>query len=141
MPAPDPTTQTLEPPGPRILIVDDEHVITDTLTLIFSHEGYQVRGVYSAEQALALLPAWLPHLALIDIRLPRMNGIDLAILLRAEYPDTRLLLFSGQTASAELLDQARLKGHTFEVLLKPIHPGELLATAARLTAAPPAFDA
>ena len=131
----------LPPPQTRILVVDDERVITDTLALIFSNEGYQARGAYSAEEALELIPHWLPQLALLDIRLPRMNGIDLAILLRAEYPDTRLLLFSGQTASAELLDQARLKGHTFEILLKPIHPGELLATAARLTAAPPAFDA
>jgi len=131
----------LPPPQTRILVVDDERVITDTLALIFSNEGYQARGAYSAEEALELIPHWLPQLALLDIRLPRMNGIDLAILLRVEYPAIRILLFSGQSASAELLEQAHRQGHTFDVLLKPVPPRDLLAAAARLTGPPPSFGA
>jgi hypothetical protein len=44
----------------RVLIVDDERVITDTLVMIFSQEGYESKGVYSAEQALLAMDDWLP---------------------------------------------------------------------------------
>ena len=79
----------------RVLFVDDERVIADTLGIIFSNHGYVTRAVYSAEQALELMSDWLPDLAIIDVLLPGMNGIDLAIRLKAEYPDCRLSLFSG----------------------------------------------
>ena len=79
----------------RVLFVDDERLIADTLAIIFSSQGYETRAVYSAEQALELISDWLPNLAIIDVRLPGMNGIDLAIRLRAEYPDCIVSLFSG----------------------------------------------
>jgi DNA-binding NtrC family response regulator len=116
----------------RVLIVDDEKIITDTLVMIFSNEGYDARGVYSAEQALSLMSEWIPQLAIIDVRLPEMNGIDLAILFKAEYPDCRLSLFSGETATGDLLDNALREGHSFSVLAKPVHPTELLGLASRL---------
>jgi len=122
----------------HILVVDDERVITDTLVTIFSKEGYEVRGVYSAEQALALTSEWRPALAIIDVRLPQMNGIDLAILLKAQFPDCRLSLFSGQAATSDLLEIARQNGHSFEVLPKPVHPTKLLGLAAQLV--PPAAE-
>jgi DNA-binding response OmpR family regulator len=71
----------------RVLFVDDERLIADTLAIIFSSQGYETRAVYCAEQALELISDWLPHLAIIDVQLPGMNGIDLAIRLKAEYPD------------------------------------------------------
>ena len=80
--------------------------IADTFAIIFSNEGYEARAVYSAEQALELISDWLPNLAVIDVRLPGMNGIDLAIRLRADYPDCRLSLFSGQASTADLLELA-----------------------------------
>lgn len=116
----------------RVLIVDDEKIITDTLVMIFSNEGYDARGVYSAEQALSLMSEWIPQLAIIDVHLPEMNGIDLAILFKAEYSDCRLSLFSGETATGDLLDTALREGHSFNVLAKPVHPTELLGLAARV---------
>ena len=116
----------------RVLIVDDEHVITDTMVKIFSNEGYDVRGVYSAEQALSLMSEWIPQLAIIDVHLPEMNGIYLAILFKAECPDCRLLLFSGDTVTGHLLETALQEGNSFKVLAKPVHPTELLGLASRL---------
>jgi CheY-like chemotaxis protein len=110
----------------RLLIVDDERVIADTLATIFTHAGYETRPAYSAEEALALIEEWVPHLALIDVVLPGMNGIDLAIRLKAEVPNCRLTLFSGQAAAADLLDHARRDGHSLDIIPKPIHPTELL---------------
>ena len=116
----------------RVLFVDDERLIADTLAIIFSSQGYETRAVYSAEQALELISDWLPNLAIIDVRLPGMNGIDLAILLKAEYPDCRLSLFSGQASTSDLLELARQNGHSFDIIAKPVPPGEFLAQAFHL---------
>ena len=80
----------------RILVVDDEPAIADTLALIFRSNGYEARTAYSAEQALELLEAWQPDLSIIDVVLPGMNGIEFAIFLQASYPEIHFLLFSGQ---------------------------------------------
>jgi CheY-like chemotaxis protein len=116
----------------RVLFVDDEKVIADTLAIIFSSQGYVTRAVYSAEQALELISYWLPDLVIIDVLLPGMNGIDLAIRLKAEYPDCRLSLFSGQALTTDLLELARHNGHSFDILAKPAAPGEFLAYASHL---------
>ena len=114
----------------RVLFVDDERLIADTLAIIFSSQGYETRAVYSAEQALELISDWLPNLAIIDVRLPGMNGIDLAIRLRAEYPDCRLSLFSGQASTSDLLERARQNGHSFDIIAKPVPPGEIASMPA-----------
>jgi DNA-binding response OmpR family regulator len=116
----------------RVLFVDDERLIADTLAIIFSSQGYETRAVYCAEQALELISDWLPNLAIIDVQLPGMNGIDLAIRLKAEYPDCRLSLFSGRASTSDLLEVARQNGHSFDILAKPVPPGEFLAQASHL---------
>jgi CheY-like chemotaxis protein len=93
----------------RVLIVDDERTIADTLTLVFSASGCESRAAYSAKQALGVFAEWLPHLAIIDVVLPVMNGIDLAILLTGQCPSCRLLLFSGQWITTDLLAEAAKK--------------------------------
>lgn len=120
----------LSDPICKVLIVDDERTITDTLVMIFFGNGYDARGVYSAEDARDLILTWTPNLAIIDVLLPGMNGIDLAILLKAMCPDCRFTLFSGHGATANLLEHAQRQGHRFEVRSKPVHPTELLGWAA-----------
>jgi len=64
------------------------------------------------------------------VHLPGMNGVELAIPLRARYPQLRLSLFSGRSATGDLVEGARQQGHVFdEVLPKPIHPTVLLKLA------------
>jgi CheY-like chemotaxis protein len=116
----------------KILIVDDEHVIGGTLAIIFANAGYDARATSSAEDALELIADWCPDLAFLDVILPKMNGIELAILLRVKYPNCRIALFSGQAATSDLLAAARASGHTFEILAKPVHPETLLTLAAQL---------
>jgi DNA-binding NtrC family response regulator len=114
----------------KILIIDDEPTIADTLSVIFSSSGYESRAVYSAEQALEMLEEWRPDLAVIDVVLPGMNGIEFAIFLKASYPGCQFLLFSGQPGTSGLLEEARKKGHLFEILAKPLHPTFMLSTVA-----------
>jgi len=116
----------------RVLIVDDERVIADSLALIFSNEGYEGRAVYSAEQALELISEWIPQLAIIDVKLPGKNGIDLAIHVKEEYRDCRVILFAGQAATSDLLASVRQSGHFLDILEKPVHPSKLLFLASRL---------
>jgi CheY-like chemotaxis protein len=131
-------------PGPaisgskKIMVVDDESIIADTLALIFSSNGYDARTAYSAEQALEMLEEWRPNLAVIDVVLPGMNGIEFAIFLKASYPDVHFLLFSGQPGTGGLLEEAKKKGHLFEILAKPMHPSFMLSTVANMLCAPPA---
>jgi DNA-binding NtrC family response regulator len=114
--------------GKRVLIVEDERTIADTLEKIFTDAGYDTLAVYSAEAALEFLgdSPWSPDFSVIDVLLPTMNGIDLAIHLKTAYPDRKFTLFSGQSETMDLLEKAKLDGHDFDVLAKPIHPAELL---------------
>jgi DNA-binding response OmpR family regulator len=116
----------------KILIVDDEVKVSDTLALILSALGYETRVAYSAEKAVDIFAEWAPDLAILDVMLPEMNGIDLAIVLKANYPACRLVLFSGQPDASSLLEEAWKKGYDFEILAKPLHPTFLLDTVSNL---------
>ena len=59
--------------------------------------------------------------------MPGMTGIKVAIAVRGRLPDCKILLFSGQAATADLLQKAKTHGHEFEIVAKPIHPSDLLA--------------
>jgi DNA-binding response OmpR family regulator len=113
----------------RVLIVDDNRSVADTLVVVFSFNGYLARAAYSAEEAMRIAPELRPDLAVVDVFLPRIGGISLAMGLRAAYPNLKILLLSGQPASFDML--ARV-GNPFELMMKPVHPAEMLRTAARL---------
>jgi len=116
----------------RILIVEDEPAIADTLALILSTRGYQVQVAYDAERAIEIIAEWAPTVAIVDVMLPLMNGIDFSIVLKANYPACSIMLFSGQPDTGALLEEALKKGHRFEVLAKPLHPAFLLDTVENL---------
>jgi len=116
----------------RVLIIDDEKVISFTLATVFNTHGYDARGVLSAELAMDMIESWPPHLAIIDVCLPGMNGVDFAIHMSTFHSACHLLMLSGQPDSADLLDAAAKMGFPLEILAKPIHPKTLLARAAEL---------
>jgi CheY-like chemotaxis protein len=62
-----------------------------------------------------------------DVIMADLNGIDTAIRIREMLPRTKILLFSGQAATADLLEKARAQGYEFEILAKPVHPQDLLS--------------
>jgi len=106
---------------PKVLVADDERVIADTLSMILNQSGFEARAVYSAEKALELATTFQPDMLISDVIMADLNGIDAAIQFRA-----LLLLFSGQAATADLLEKARTRGYEFEILAKPVHPKDLL---------------
>ncbi len=113
-------------PPLRVLIVDDEQLIADTLARILTLNGFVATAVYNGDAALASLSTLCPDIVLTDVRMPGRNGVETGILIREQCPKTRVVLFSGQAGVADLLQQAREKGHGFELWPKPLHPKELV---------------
>jgi CheY-like chemotaxis protein len=95
--------------------------------MILNQSGFEARAVYSGERALELVSTFEPDMLISDVIMADLNGIDAAIRIRALRPRIKILLFSGQAATADLLEKARAKGHEFEILAKPVHPQDLLA--------------
>ena len=112
---------------PRVLVVDDERVIADTLAIILNQAGFDAGAVYTGSDAVDRAGKEKPDLVISDVIMPDMNGIEAAIRIRQILPACKILLFSGQAATADLLEKARLQGHEFEILAKPVHPQDLLA--------------
>lgn len=111
---------------PKVLVADDEHVIADTLVIILNQSGFEARAVYSGEKAVEAAQTWQPDMLISDVIMNDLNGVDAAIQIRGLLPKCKILLFSGQAATADLLDRARGQGHEFEILAKPVHPQDLL---------------
>jgi CheY-like chemotaxis protein len=112
---------------PKVLVVDDERVIADTLAIILNQSGFDASAVYSGTDAVERARKTTPDLVITDVFMPDLNGIQAAIQIRSFLPGCKILLFSGQAATADLLEDARAEGHEFEILAKPVHPQDLLA--------------
>jgi CheY-like chemotaxis protein len=110
----------------RIFVVDDEHVIALTLAAILRNEGFDAESFNEPLAALQAARLSWPNLLLTDVVMPRMSGIELAIQVRRDCPDCKVLLFSGQASTLDLLSEARRDGHRFDLLSKPAHPDILL---------------
>ena len=116
----------------RVLVVDDERVIADTLGTILGKSGYEATVAYDAPSALKQCEAVKPELVITDVIMPGMDGVEMAMLIRERHPACKILLISGQASTTNLLEKARSRGYDFELLPKPIHPTDLLAKLAML---------
>ena len=110
----------------RILVVDDEPVIADTIVDILNGSGFDAQAIYNGREAVEQVRKLCPDVVISDVVMPKMNGIEMAITIRSKCPKTRVLLISGQAGTVDLLESARKQGHTFEVLQKPLKPEILL---------------
>jgi CheY-like chemotaxis protein len=102
-------------------------VIADTLATILNQNGFEASAVYTGTAAVDSARSNHPDLVISDVIMQDMNGIEAAIRIRQILPACKILLFSGQAATADLLEKARAQGHQFEILAKPVHPQDLLA--------------
>jgi CheY-like chemotaxis protein len=121
----EPTTAAAS--KPKVLVADDEQVIANTLAIILNQAGFDARAVFSGEKAVESLESFQPDMLISDVIMTGMTGIEAAIITRSKLPKCKILLFSGQAATADLLEKARAQGHEFEILAKPVHPTDLLA--------------
>jgi CheY-like chemotaxis protein len=110
----------------RVLVVDDEDLIADSVAAILNRNGYSATARYSAKAAIQFVEAECPDIIVCDVIMPDSNGVQLAKAIRQHCPDVRVLLFSGNAATSDLLHRASKEGDLFEVLAKPVHPLQLL---------------
>ncbi|WP_157466818.1 response regulator [Edaphobacter aggregans] len=113
-----------------VLVVDDEPVIADTLAMILSKSGYRTKSAYAGKSALELAREHRPRLLITDVIMPGMTGIDLALTVERVVPSCKVLLFSGQAATVDLLVKAREMGRDYTIVSKPIHPADMIKRVA-----------
>jgi DNA-binding NtrC family response regulator len=116
----------------RILIVDDEDVIAATLEEFLTSEGYEVATARDADSALALVQSLEPEVALCDVQLPGLDGLDLLDRLLQIRPETLVLMITAY-ATVENAVAAFRRGAQ-DYLMKPVIFDELLAKIERLIA-------
>lgn len=110
----------------KVLVVDDQKLIADTIAEILSNAGFESLAAYDGWEALEVAGRFHPDWLLSDVLMPRMNGVELAIALQQKDPRITILLFSGQVGISEILLEGQRRGYEFELLAKPIHPLKLI---------------
>ena len=110
----------------RILVIDDEKPLADTLILILRNAGYQAAAAYDGTSALLQIESSPPDVVISDVIMPGINGVEVCRRIHAEHPNCHIILFSGQAATNELMRKARADGCDWELLAKPVHPKDLL---------------
>jgi DNA-binding NtrC family response regulator len=108
----------------RIFVVDNKLLIASTLAAILQKSGFSARFFSSPLEALHAARWEAPDLLISDIMMPGISGIELAIQMKEQYPNCKVLLISGHPE----------RGHNFHLLLKPAHPTEILSETRRAIA-------
>ncbi len=116
----------------RLLVVDDNVDAGETLTELLQMEGFETRHTVDAASAVALLDSYIPHLALLDIGLPGIDGYQLASMLRAD-PRCAGMKLVALTGYGQDNDRAKALASSFdEHLVKPVMMDRLVEVLQRL---------
>jgi two-component system response regulator HydG len=110
--------------APRILVVDDEGMIRDALREMLSTEGLAVQAVENAIQALAELEKQEADVVLADLTLPRVSGLELLDRIRQSWPQTEVIVITGQASIATAVDA--IKRGAYHYVTKPFTADEIL---------------
>jgi len=112
------------PEPQKILVVDDEQAICWAFTQLLQPEGYAVLVAASAEEGLELAAREQPDMVILDIRLPRLSGLDALPRFRAQNPEAPVLVMTAH-GTMETAIEATKRG-AYNYLLKPIHNQDVL---------------
>ena len=119
----------------RVLVVDDDRLVAETLSLIFERNGFRARAVYSADEALECAREFQPDLLLCDVTMPGRDGLSLVADMTRELPDCRILVLTGFYSNVKnVREHAQKLSRPLGILTKPCQPAELLREAAALLA-------
>ncbi|MGA7157037.1 MAG: response regulator [Acidobacteriaceae bacterium] len=114
----------------RVLVVDDDHLVADTLNLVFKANGYESEAVYSAADGLARARTFNHLLMLCDISMPEVNGLQLAEALQLEMPSCKVLMLTAYASNAAKVEQHITRTQRpLRLLSKPCRPELLLSEA------------
>jgi two-component system, NtrC family, response regulator HydG len=110
--------------GSRILVVDDDPAVRDALRGTFAAEGYTVQAVDSAIAALSEFERQEFDVVLADLTLPRVSGLELLDRIRQSWPQTEVIVITGQASIATAVDA--IKRGAYHYVTKPFTGDEIL---------------
>lgn len=111
----------------RVLVVDDDRLVADTLALIFEKNGYHSMAAYSADEALECAREFVPNLLLCDVTMPGRDGLALALDVTREFPSCRIIVLTGFYSNLmSVREHANKMSRPMGILTKPCQPAELL---------------
>ena len=115
----------------RVLVVDDEPDAAEALTLLLKPRGYDVRVAATGDSARSVVSAWRPHVVLLDLMLPDVNGLDLLRDFRTAVPDTQVVMVTGYGSVPKVVEA--MNDGAFGFIEKPIDAMLLLAVLGKAT--------
>jgi CheY-like chemotaxis protein len=110
----------------KILIVEDEKLLNEAYELVLKREGYEIHCAFNGEEALGIFGKVVPDLVLLDLRMPKVDGVEFLKRLKPaeKYPNTKILIFSNYDDQHEI-DEAFKYGATRYILKAWSSPTEL----------------
>jgi DNA-binding NtrC family response regulator len=112
--------------GVRTFVVDDDAIVASTLAAILRLHGLSVTFFTDPTEALASALVQPPELLVSDVVMPGLSGIDLALQIKALCPTCKILLFSGQSATVDFVQDAERVDANLHIMPKPMRPSTLL---------------
>jgi len=97
----------------RVMIIDDHALFADALERVLERQNMELCLVNTAAEALELAPKWVPEIALVDLGLPDMSGIELGARLLELLPETKLLAVTAMNEDHALRDAIKAGFHGF----------------------------
>jgi two-component system OmpR family response regulator len=113
------------PSGHRVLVVDDEPNIVEVVTMALRYQGFEVESAASGREALAAVTRFKPHLMVLDVMLPDMEGFEVASRLGAQRAGVPIIFLTARDATADKI--RGLTGGGDDYMTKPFSLEELVA--------------
>jgi two-component system OmpR family response regulator len=114
-----------QPEAVRVLVVDDEPSIVDVISMALRHTGFGVESAGTGREALDSVRRCRPHVMVLDVMLPDMDGFEVARRLSAEHAEVPILFLSARDATADKVRGLTMGGDDY--VTKPFSLEELIA--------------
>ncbi|HEY2392682.1 MAG TPA: response regulator [Candidatus Angelobacter sp.] len=122
---------------PRLMVVDSERVIADTLAIILRSRGYDCTVAYTGVHALQIARQLRPDLILMEVVMPGMHGTEAGRIILDEQPECKIVFLVSSSSSEALLEELKQHGYTFGTLVMPAPPQDILKMVCELGFEPP----
>lgn len=114
----------------KILIVDDEINLLQSLSDVLKRKGYSVATARNGLEALGKLKERYFNIAIVDLKMPKMGGIELLEMIKERYPQTLVVILTGYGTIKNAVDA--IKKGAYSYLIKPFRPDEIILIAKKI---------
>jgi DNA-binding NtrC family response regulator len=116
----------------RILVVDDEDIVLESCQAVFELDGFEAQFAPNADKALAAINNTEFDLLLIDVKMPKKDGMYLMRKIKQQWPDIPIIVMSGYYTTDTIQEAMSMGAATF--IAKPFEPDELVETVRKVIA-------